>query len=239
MNSSTDRYEYSTLEVDTDAQARNQYAETAHALPEVNQHATEHFNYPEVVGGTTAYKGDIDRTPPEAVFPTEVSQISESEKATATTQPRICGMKRKVFWGVLIGAIALIIGIVVGVTAGILTTRRIINNANSNSDGSDASSSDNSTTLLANTNIATANFTDALGNENYLVVYQLNNKAIYMSAWNSSNKEWVVSPIVDGNTNNLGLDSVRKGTALALDVFAYDDTVRNHRNKNIVWNPNH
>ncbi|XXH01876.1 hypothetical protein Hte_008238 [Hypoxylon texense] len=227
MTSSMDRYEYSTLEVDTEAQARNQYAETTSQLPEVNQSATEHLNYPEVVAGSgTAYKPDIDRTLPEAVH---VTETTEGEKAAlGPTENRICGMKRKVFWGVLIGAIILIIAIVVGVTAGVVTTRRAVSASDSDSSGNNGSagSTNNETALFANTNIATANFTDQYGNENYLVAYQLNNKAIYLSAWNSSNKNWVVSAVVDGNTNNLGLDSVRKGTALALDVFAYDNTSR-------------
>lgn len=221
-----DRYEYSTLEVDTEAQSRNQYAETASQLPEVNQHATEHLNYPEVVAGSgIAYKPEIDRTLPEAVH---VAETTEGEKALGPTENRICGMKRKVFWGVLIGAIILIVAIVVGVTVGVVTTRRVVSASDSNSsdDNGSAGSTNNETALFANTNIATANFTDQYGNENYLVAYQLNNKAIYLSAWNSSNKNWVVSPIVDGNTNNLGLDSIRKGTALALDVFAYDNTSR-------------
>lgn len=233
-----DRYEYSTLEVDTEAQSRNQYAETASQYPEVNHHATEHLNYPEVVsGGGVAgglpYKADIDRTPPEAVQVAETP--AEGEKALVPPERRICGMKRKVFWGVLIGAIILIVAIVVGVTAGVVTTRKAVDAADSDSSsGSNGSagSTSNETALYANTNIATANFTDGLGNENYLVVYQLNNKAIYMSAWNSSNKEWVVSAVVDGNTNNLGLDSVREGTALAIDVFAYDNS---NRDIHVYW----
>ncbi|OTA98776.1 hypothetical protein M426DRAFT_325724 [Hypoxylon sp. CI-4A] len=236
MNSSSDRYEgYSTLEVDTDAHARNQYAETTYNAPEVNQHANKDYSYPEVnqnankdysypevVGGADATKSGgaiIDTTPPEVVH------LPDSEKPpTVITEPRIWGMRRKVFWGVLIGAIILIIAIGVGVGVGVGTTKKAIE-ASKDEDGT-TSLTDNSTQLLTNTNIATANFTDGLGNENYLVVYQLNNKAIYLSAWNSSNNQWVVSPIVDGSTNNLGLDDVRKGTALALDVFAHDDSSR-------------
>ncbi|KAI1773184.1 hypothetical protein F4818DRAFT_119842 [Hypoxylon cercidicola] len=235
MNSSMDRYEYSTLEVDTQAQARNRYAETATQLPEVNQSATEHLNYPEVVAGSgMVYKPEIDRTPPEAVH---ITETIEGEEALRPTESRICGMRRKVFWGVLIGAIILIVGIVVGATAGVLTARKLIDGSDSDSSsGSDnngsTGSTNNETALFANTNIATANFTDQFGNENYLVAYQLNNKALYLSAWNSSNRNWVVSPIVDGNTNNLGLDSVRKSTALALDVFEYDNT---RRDIHVYW----
>ncbi|KAI1407135.1 hypothetical protein F5Y13DRAFT_134733 [Hypoxylon sp. FL1857] len=224
MNSSTDRYDYSTLEVDTEAQERNQkqYAETAAAaqLPEVNQHANEDLNYPEVVAGG---KGIIDPTLPEAVH----TPGTDAEKILSTSEPRICGMRRKIFWAVLIGAVVVIIAIVVGVVAGVLTTRH--NDSTSDTTGNQSGAqgdTSNATALFTNTNLATANFTDEFGNENYLVAYQLNNKAIYLSAWNSSHKSWVVSPIVDGKTNNLGFDSVRKGTALALDIYAYNSSSR-------------
>ncbi|KAI1372055.1 hypothetical protein F4677DRAFT_449713 [Hypoxylon crocopeplum] len=227
MNSSTDRYDYSTLEVDADAQARNQaeYAEETRAaqLPEVNHNATEHFNYPEVVQGGAAPKADIDHTLPEPVH------IPESEKMLGTEEPRICGMKRKIFWIVLVAAIVIVVGIVAGVTAGVVTSKNYNSSsaADSSSGGNDsANQTTNATALFARTSLATANFTDEFGYENYLVAYQLNNKAIYLSAWNASQKSWVVSPIVDGKTNNLGLDSVRKETALALDVFAYNTSSR-------------
>ncbi|KAI0886611.1 uncharacterized protein GGS22DRAFT_158255 [Annulohypoxylon maeteangense] len=223
MNSSTDRYEYSTLEVDTEAQNRN-LEESARAAqaPEVNQNATEHLNYPEVVAGG-APKADIDNTLPEPVQTPEKEVAGAGAVATAAP-PKICGIQRKFFWA-LLGAVAMLIAIVVGVTAGVVASRKSTSSESASSDDS-ADSTSNATSLYANTNLATANFTDGLGNENYLVVYQLNNKAIYMSAWNSSRKSWVVSPIVDGKTNNLGFDSVRKGTALSLDVFAYSDSSR-------------
>ncbi|KAI2466165.1 hypothetical protein F4781DRAFT_406540 [Annulohypoxylon bovei var. microspora] len=227
MNSSTHQYEYSTLEVDTEAQTRN-FDETTRAAqaPEVNQNATEHFNYPEVVPGGGS-KADIDHTLPEAVLTPEKEAANTG---VAAASPTIWGIKRKLFWALLIGAVVVIVGIVVGVTAGVVTSKKASSSSSdsdSSSSGDDATDSTaNATAVYASTSLATANFTDGLGNENYLVVYQLNNKAIYLSAWNSSNKIWVVSPIVDGKTNNLGFDSVRKGTALSLDVYAYSDSSR-------------
>ncbi|KAK6953305.1 hypothetical protein Daesc_005607 [Daldinia eschscholtzii] len=232
MSSPRDTYEYSTLEVDTEAHTRNQYAETTHAaqLPEVNQNATEHLSYPEVVGATggDAIKRDVDPTLPEPVYVPETG----TEKALPVPERRICGMKRKIFWAVVIGAIVVIAAIIAGVVAGVTTRRDISESDSDSSSDQDAASQIDETALFANTNIATNNFTDEFGNENYLVVYQLNNKAIYLSAWNSSHKNWVVSPIVDGKTNNLGLDSVKKGTSLALDVFAYDNK---RRDIHVYW----
>ncbi|KAI2635794.1 hypothetical protein GGS26DRAFT_512741 [Hypomontagnella submonticulosa] len=232
MSSSTDRpeYQYSTLEVDVEAQNRNQnqYAETTQAsqLPEVNQNATEHLNYPEVVG-SYAPKKDIDPTLPEAVNVAENEKIPAGGNTTETPERRICGMRRKIFLIVIIAAVVVIVAIVAGVVAGVVTRRNAEPASNpSGSPEEPEGSTNNETALFASTNLATANFTDEFGNENYLVAYQLNNKAIYLSAWNSSHKSWVVSPVVDGKTNNLGLDSVRQGTALSLDVFAYDNKSR-------------
>ncbi|KAI1103720.1 hypothetical protein F4804DRAFT_218646 [Jackrogersella minutella] len=220
MNSSADRYEYSTLEVDTEANTRYQNQYTDSQLPEVNQSATEHLNYPEVVGHY-APKADIDRTLPEAVQVPETKEVVGIPPA----EPRIWGMKRKIFWAVVIGAVVVIVGIVVGVTAGVVTSKKSDSSSDSSSDDA-AGSTTNPSAVYASTSLATANFTDEFGYENYLVAYQLNSKALYLSAWNSSFKQWVVSPIVDGKTNNLGLDSVRKGTALSLDIFEYDTSSR-------------
>ncbi|KAI1385679.1 uncharacterized protein F4822DRAFT_351170 [Hypoxylon trugodes] len=235
MTSSTDRYEYSTLEVDTEAQTRNNYAETTQ-LPEVNHQATEHYNYPEVVGSYAPKKDGavIDTTLPEPVYvPGAEAATGEKAVAAAGAERRICGIKRKIFFGIIAAAVVIIVGVVAGVAAGVVVGRRNSSSSNSSDgDGDAAGSTSDDTSLYANTKLATANFTDGLGNENYLVAYQLNNKAIYLSAWNSSNKQWVVSPIVDGTTNNLGLDSVRQGTSLALDVFAYSNS---RRDIHIYW----
>lgn len=75
------------------------------------------------------------------------------------------------------------------------------------------------------TRITAANFTDGLGNNNALVFYQLQNNAIYMSAFNSSVDEWIVSPVIDGK-GNVTLDEVRPGTALAVDVYFHNASVR-------------
>ncbi|KAI8959180.1 hypothetical protein F5Y11DRAFT_14141 [Daldinia sp. FL1419] len=243
MSSPRDNYEYSTLEVDTEAHTRNQYAETTHAaqLPEVNQNAAEHFSYPEVVGvgGGYAIKREIDPTLPEPVHVPATAAAAaaaaavETEKGLAAPEPRICGIKRKFFWAILIGVIIIVVAIVAGVAAGVATRRNNDSSGSDSSSGQDpAASQDDETALFANTNLATANFTDEFGNENYLVAYQLNNKAIYLSAWNSSHRSWVVSPIVDGKTNNLGLDSVKEGTSLSLDVYALDNT---RRDIHVYW----
>ncbi|KAI1080935.1 hypothetical protein F5B20DRAFT_84614 [Whalleya microplaca] len=220
----TDRqYDYSTLEVDTE---RNQYAEVAsNQWPEVNHHADAHYNYPEVAtnaGGTPLHEVKVDNTPPEVVGAAAATPTTPLKPVEESS--RICGMTRKLFWGVLIGAIVVIIAIIVGVVAGVVTSRSHNSSDSSSSGQSDAST--NATALAAHTKLASANFTDETGAENYLVAFQLNSGAIYLSAFNSSNNKWVVSPVVDGSSSARPLSSVKNGTALSLDVFRNNATSR-------------
>ncbi|CAJ2500193.1 Uu.00g030460.m01.CDS01 [Anthostomella pinea] len=59
---------------------------------------------------------------------------------------------------------------------------------------------------------------------------QLSNKAIYMSAWDSSHGEWVVSPVVDGTT--VSLDDVSEGTLIGMDITRIQD---NKRTVHLYW----
>ena len=52
----------------------------------------------------------------------------------------------------------------------------------------------------------------------YIIAYQLANRAIYISIYNTSHGEWVVSPVVDGSTD-VSLDDVMDGTSLGIDVY--------------------
>ncbi|RYP35506.1 hypothetical protein DL767_003760 [Monosporascus sp. MG133] len=133
------------------------------------------------------------------------------------TEPRICGLRKKTFWIVLGAGVLIIAAVVVGVVAGVLAPK-------SGSEGSTEGTT-SSTTLYDNTRLASANFTDEQGNDNYLVVYQLANRALYLSAWNSSHREWIVSPIIDGTTD-VSLDDVQAGTGLGLDVYWHNSSRR-------------
>ncbi|KAI0006718.1 hypothetical protein F4779DRAFT_549035 [Xylariaceae sp. FL0662B] len=220
---------YSTLEVDVE---RNHFAEVGGTpLPEVNRNADADLHYPEVVsnsnasggvsggGGSPLYDVKVDSTPPEVVG--AVPPATPIKPVAA--EPRICGVKRKIFWAMLIGAAIVIVAVVVGVAVGVTTSRT--RNSTIDSSGQNEASI-NGKALFTGTDLASANFTDEFGNENYLVAYQLNSGAIYMSAWNSSNSKWVVSPVVDGSDADRSLDSVRNGTSLSLDVFRINETSR-------------
>lgn len=91
-----------------------------------------------------------------------------------------------------------------------------------------------STALLKTTKLGAANFTDEFGNDNYLVIYQRQDRSIYMSAFNSSEDKWIVSPVVDG-TNGISLDLVRNGTGLGLDVYYQNETVSSNVDHSMSW----
>ncbi|KAK7430900.1 hypothetical protein QQZ08_002428 [Neonectria magnoliae] len=203
--------DYSTLELDTNAHSSHRFFENnPQQFPEVNRHATTDRDYPEV-----AHPYPIPKYDPPYVPPPE--------------EPRICGLRRKTFFivlgVVLVVAGAVIAGVVVGVTkkGGNSSTPSDSNDNRSGRPSHDTK--DNKTGILPDTNIAATNFTDDYGYSNYIILYQLRNLAIYMSAYNSSEKAWIVSPVVDGS-NGVSLDTVRNGTNLAIDVYWHNDTWR-------------
>ncbi|RYP66583.1 hypothetical protein DL769_005990 [Monosporascus sp. CRB-8-3] len=189
-------YDYSTLEVDDQR------------LPEpVNVNANY---YPETAHGDTYKVAN-----PDDSYTTQAAPV--------VTEPRVCGLRKKTFRIVLGTGVLIVIAVVVGVVAGVLAPK----SGSAPSDESEGSTepTTSNTTLYNNTRLASANFTDEQGNDNYLVVYQRANRALYLSAWNSSHKEWIVSPIIDGTTD-VSLDDVQAGTGLGLDVYWHSASAR-------------
>ncbi|RYO97847.1 hypothetical protein DL764_007244 [Monosporascus ibericus] len=189
-------YDYSTLEVHDQG------------LPEpVNVNAN---CYPETTHGGTYKVVNADDS-----YTTQAVPV--------VTEPRICGLRKKTFWIVLGAGVLIIVAVVVGVVAGVLAPKSGSDGSDESEDSTEATTSN--TTLYNNTRLASANFTDEQGNSNYLVVYQLASRAVYLSAWNSSHREWIVSPIIDGTTD-VSLDDVQAGTGLGLDVYWHGGSAR-------------
>ncbi|KAI0400579.1 hypothetical protein F4802DRAFT_601861 [Xylaria palmicola] len=211
--------QYSTLEVATDADV------------------LRHGKYPEVVppSGPEAY-GYYDPPKPEQTIqaaapqqgtypvpPTAHSYSTYPEVAPGgSPQPapgadgskgaKICGIRRAYFWVALVGAILIVVAVVVGAVVG--TRSKDTSHAAVPSDG-DGENTNNGTkiTLFGDTRLASANFTDAYGNENFLLIYQLSDASIRMSAFNSSDNKWVASTVINGT------DGIKLGTSLALNTF--------------------
>ncbi|KAI0157622.1 hypothetical protein GGR57DRAFT_500574 [Xylariaceae sp. FL1272] len=168
----------------------------------------------------------------------EYPEVVEEKKTGAGAT--ICGIKRTIFFIILAVAIIIVIGVAVGVGVGVSQSSKNSSHAISNGgsgDGDDGSgsgsgsgsggngtSSANDTatsgiSLLPQTQLATANFTDAYKNENYMVIYQTNDLSIVMSSFNSSNDKWVVSTIANGTDGG-----ILQGTALSMSTFWTGDT---------------
>ncbi|KAI1252752.1 hypothetical protein MGN70_004957 [Eutypa lata] len=212
-------YDYSTLEVDDARLPETVVQPPVAANPDLN-------NYPEVIHPP----GYQEVKPYDAYrpYPGADNHDGGGGATGAAAGSKIWGLKRRTFW-ILVGAgVVIIIAIIVGVVAGLLAPRSGSSTSTDDSDsstGSDNSSSTSETAILSNTKLASANFTDGLDNENYLVVYQVQNRAIYISAYNSSTDKWVVSPIIDGSTS-VSLDDVQEETGLGLDVYYHDSSTR-------------
>ncbi|GAP84107.1 putative fungal fucose-specific lectin protein [Rosellinia necatrix] len=165
------------------------------------------------------------------------STYPEVADGNANPQPdgpkgaKICGIPRKYFWIAIGAAVLIIVAVVVGAVVGSRNSSSAETAADNNGDGSGSGSgsgnqsgnggTSNSTeptttttlALFAETRLASANFTDAQGNDNFLVTYQMNDASICMSAFNSSTNKWVVSTIVNGT------EGIKLGTSLAFSTF--------------------
>ncbi|KAK7749139.1 hypothetical protein SLS62_008427 [Diatrype stigma] len=213
-------YSYSDLEVDD-----SRLPESVVTAPSVVASSNPDLDYPEVVypagyQGVKAYDGYAGAAGGAEAAP---MLAGGAAAAAAAGGPRILGLRRKTFWILVAVGAVIIVAVVVGVAAGLLIPR-----------GSSANASDsdvNATVLLSNTKLASANFTDAQNNDNYIVVYQLQNRAIYLSAYNSSTNKWVVSPVID-NTTSISVDTVQEETGLGLDVYFHDG---NTRDVHLYW----
>ncbi|KAI0434540.1 hypothetical protein F5Y09DRAFT_295788, partial [Xylaria sp. FL1042] len=151
-----------------------------------------------------------------STYPEVVEGGANGAGAGGSKGARICGLPRKWFWLALVAAVLIIIAVVVGAVVGTMKGHTAVastGDGEANTSNGTSSGGSGMAMLYEDTRLASANFTDAYGNENYLVVYQLKEGSIRLSAFNSSNTEWVVSTVINGTKG------VKLGTSLALDTF--------------------
>ncbi|GAW11281.1 hypothetical protein ANO14919_006240 [Xylariales sp. No.14919] len=216
--------DYSTLEVN-----RNHFSEAdTSRYPYYDAHS--HANQPPSVL-------PVEAKPNDGLHVVGEQYSTFEDTPTPRRKISVCGLRVRIFWIALSVAIVLVVGAIAGGVAGGLTSRKSNAPANDNNNGEptsgNSSNSSDPNAILANTRLASTNFTDEFGFDNYLLLYQLNSKAIYLSAFNSSNAEWTVSPIIDGTTETGGsLDDVIKGTALSIDIYRHSQS---SRDTHIYW----
>lgn len=199
---------HSTLEV------ASQYAEhQQHSLPEFQPDAPQYQEQTPVDYG--------------AKYAAPPAPDGKEHNTEDGRSGRICGLKKKFFFALVAIAALLVIGLAVGLGVGLTQGSGGDSSKGDGSGSDDSNPSDNlaSNALRSTSHIAASSFDDEYGNENYIVLYQRENRAIYMSTYNSSKEEWIVSPVVNG-TNGPRLDTIRGDTSLGLNVYYSNSTVR-------------
>lgn len=134
----------------------------------------------------------------EAELPQVIEQSAPEvvEKGTPTPanrQPRICGLRKPIFWAILAAVILIIIGAAIGggVGGGLAARHK----------SSSSSSSTNTTQqpagppqILSTSNIAAVNYTDAQNVTHRRVYFQADTTALYQSDYDASTSSWTVTP---------------------------------------------
>lgn len=130
-------------------------------------------------------------------------------------QPRknewtICGLKMKrKFW--IVVAVVIILVLVAAIGGGL--GAGLSSKSDDRSDPASSSTSPSPPLSLRSTSkLASVNYTDSSGTENYWVYYQLSSKDLYRSGWNANTEEWKPE-IVSNDTGHIMQD-----TPLAADL---------------------
>ncbi|KAJ3573599.1 hypothetical protein NPX13_g4637 [Xylaria arbuscula] len=231
MAAPSEREQYSTLEVATDSHLLNQ----GNGLEVVPPSIPEAYGYYDPVKhGHVATQPENDKllpatvqtsiapsTPAYSTYP-EVAEQGAKEAgvgaaaagagAGGSKGAKICGLPRKWFW--LRHSSALSCGSKDKTSQPSESTGGSGSDADGNGNAGQGSSGSGKAGVYEQSRLASANFTDAYGYDNYLVVYQLKDATLRLSAFNSSNNEWIGSNIINGTNNAILL-----GTALAMDTF--------------------
>ncbi|KAK5627181.1 hypothetical protein RRF57_002896 [Xylaria bambusicola] len=235
MTAPSEREQYSTLEVATEGDLLRQ----GNGLEVVPHSTLEPYGYYDPTKpGHAATQPENDKLFPIAI-PTSVPltspayssypEVAEGAKAVGVDASaggskgrKICGLPRKWFWLAVAGAILVIIAVVVGAVVGTMSSSRKETSSSPSQDGKQdgngnagqGNTGSGMARVYKQSRLASANFTDAYGYENYLVMYQLRDATIRMSAFNTSTNKWVASNIINGTTN-----PVLRGSSLAIDTF--------------------
>lgn len=235
---------YSTLEVDHSQDPRDIATHTQPPLPDYSR-------FPEAVPvqqqNSEASKFDQiqkvyvpnDHLAPEAI-PNQHDHnyngaVPEAEAAwrpstdgrvaeKRTESKRICGLRRKIFFVVLVVAIILIIGAVAGGVAGALVSRK--SSSISSPSGDNATTTPNRVNVMDISSLAATNWTDGKGYDHRTVFFQDPWNSIIARRWDSQNKTWTTTNVTAATLNTATPLKSAWGTSLAAAALDWPNAYR-------------
>lgn len=142
---------------------------------------------------------------PEVVNYTKEEPLSNPPMPHEQSAGRICGLPKRTFYLILIGALLVIIGAIAGGVAGGLarTQHHTSNHSDGSQDNQGGGSSANDTSTNPNVNVlsisklTSTNRTDANGYMHRTVFFQDTNAAIIARRWDSQNRTWATTNITE------------------------------------------
>ncbi|KAI1135715.1 hypothetical protein F5Y05DRAFT_169448 [Hypoxylon sp. FL0543] len=162
--------------------------DTLYPQPAAFENDTTGAYLPEVV--------DYKRDQP----PSDLQTPQEPHKQPAR---KICGLSKRTFYCILVGALLVVIGAIAGGVAGSNAQRYTSKHIDDSQDNPDGGSSANDTSTDSNVNVlgisklAASNRTDANGYMHRTVFFQDPNAAIIARRWDSQNRTWTTSNITE------------------------------------------
>jgi hypothetical protein len=156
----------------------------------------------------------------------------ENYASAAPSTSTVCGLRKSTFWIVAIVVVILVVAAAVGGAVGGTQASKSTPKSTPLPTSTPGSSPNNSSPeLVANSKLASLNYTDANGVDHYVVYFQILTTAIYQSAWNSSVQSWVVSPVTTKEKladSTVDLD-VKMQTPIAANIYWQSASVRYHK----------
>lgn len=206
---------YSTLEVNEQANHQEELLKSQNAA----RHGTAAEESPHVLPQVGANPEDY----PEATHPEPGNQFPSRGKDNNLT---ICGLRKKKFWILFIIFVVVVVGAAVGgAIGGTLGQKDSSPSSSSRSDSSsDSSSSPSKTTFLPNTYLAAVNYTEN-AIIHHRVFFQTMGDGIYQSAWNSSGRAWMVSPVNAKDSDLSRAELFKTPTPISTSFYACSSNV--------------
>ncbi|KAL6407360.1 hypothetical protein AUP68_10191 [Ilyonectria robusta] len=195
-------------EVYTESNTQSVYAETHSTLPQVAPVEASHKHAPEAINASYAPKPD------------------DPYVETSKGDRRICGLKRTLFFILAAIAAVLVIGAIVGgAVGGTLSKKSSSSTTTSDSTATttgsvpSATGDSSSGSILQDSKVASANWTDYGGRQHYYVFHQNSSNHLIASFWDSQNRTWA-SRSISASLKSTGIDlDIIEGTPITANSW--------------------